>query len=376
LQASTSGLRMRALSDDETSATTLSTSNSDGITFSVPTTVPVPTTTGEALRWGSDAEVAALTATGQINTFANAFDPRIVITDTGETDKSFRLYSTNGVMRIQRIDDDYANAVNAMIIDLADGAVDMTQAPAVTVPAPTTTGEALRWGSDAEVAALTATSNIEAASAAPKLTLNETDQAADAAAWKMQASAGTFKISSASDAGAQQTSFINISRSAGSLDMTGATSVSVPAVADGATEAAAQVTARDSGTGQLAIAGIELGDTGWRDVTSLLTNGFVMASGSFLIRRVGNTVMYGTDVLGSYLDGSSKTANGCITLPSGFSAAGAASYTAWRTANTSFTAAWHSGAAISVNNTSTTLSPSGQFFTDASWPSTLPGTAA
>lgn len=77
---------------------------------------------------------------------------------------------------------------------------------------------------------LTASGNIEAASSAPKLTLNETDQAADAGAWKVQASAGTLKISSATDAGSQQTAFIAIDRSAGSLDMTGASSVSVPAL--------------------------------------------------------------------------------------------------------------------------------------------------
>lgn len=51
----------------------------------------------------------------------------------------------------------------------------------------------------------------------------------------------------------------------------------------------AQITASDPATGQFAVGGYEVGDTGWRDVTSsaVFVNG---ASPTILLRRTGNVV--------------------------------------------------------------------------------------
>lgn len=76
---------------------------------------------------------------------------------------------------------------------------------------------------------------------------------------------------------------------------------------------AAQVTALDPTTGRLAIGGIEMGDTGWRDVTGDLLNGWATAV-SVKMRRVGSTVY-----LNLYLmDAASASSNNALSLPIGF----------------------------------------------------------
>ena len=79
---------------------------------------------------------------------------------------------------------------------------------------------------------------------------------------------------------------------------------------------AAQVTAIDPTTGRLAIGGIEMGDTGWRDIKSTLTNGWV--AGAFAIRRVGCTIW----VRMQSVSAAAATSNSIILLPVGFRTSG------------------------------------------------------
>lgn len=71
---------------------------------------------------------------------------------------------------------------------------------------------------------------------------------------------------------------------------TGAVSINTPLTVPAPTAAlqAAQVTAIDATTGRLAIGGIEMGDTGWRDAISLLGNGWTATQ--IRMRRVGASI--------------------------------------------------------------------------------------
>jgi len=336
----------------------------------------------------------------------------------------------------------------------------------------------------------TMTGNLELEGAAPKFTLNETDQAADAGAWKLQASAGTLKISSASDAGSQQIAFININRASGELDMTeasslsvpdatadgealaygqagaelaglrstagvvvnssvttaavsvdgtsspnrgarfrwardgvtrllfrqadsdenvflldhspssggtktplrvnsdgtlnltGASSVSVPAAADGDTNTAAQTTGFDSTTGQVQVNGVEVGDTGPRADSTALLNGWTGAD--TILQRVGNMV---TVALVS-LNGTSNTGTAVYTLPDGFrpantnfarialvdSAAGL--YRSYETANALNITTVSTSVGGNPTTDITAMRATWTFPTADAWPATLPGTPA
>ena len=117
------------------------------------------------------------------------------------------------------------------------------------------------------------------------------------------------------------------------------------------------------------------GDTGWRDVKSLLLNGWKNNGGSVLLRRVGNTVTLKSSYLG--LDGRAATKGIFITLPAGFSYFNNANYgtVGYFTDN-------KKPAAVSKDFNSLVLDlPSTQPMGGLSWitnddyPSTLPGVA-
>lgn len=57
-----------------------------------------------------------------------------------------------------------------------------------------------------------------------------------------------------------------------------------------------------------------IGDTGLRNITGLLINGWApVASGRWTIQRSGRVVS-----LGGYLDGTAATSDDCMTMPTGF----------------------------------------------------------
>jgi hypothetical protein len=105
---------------------------------------------------------------------------------------------------------------------------------------------------------------------------------------------GVLLVRSRANDDSNNFTIINVDLASGVLSLDGNTSVQVPAIS-GANQAA-QVTAYDAALGQLAIGGIEMGDTGWRDVSGELLNGW--AASSVLLRRVGSTctmVLQGLD---------------------------------------------------------------------------------
>ena len=138
----------------------------------------------------------------------------------------------------------------------------------LTVPDASADGEAIAYDQASwQLAGGTLTGELGLDAAAPIITFNETDQAADAGAWRFAPFAGTLYIGPATDAGTLQAQSFRLERNGDvTLAASGGGAVTVPAI-DG-TSQAAQVTAFDSPTGQLAIGGHEVGDTGVRDVSS------------------------------------------------------------------------------------------------------------
>lgn len=136
----------------------------------------------------------------------------------------------------------------------------------------------------------------------------------------------------------------------------------------------AQITAYDDTTGQLQIAGQEVGDTGLRDVSADLTNGF---AGTLLLRREGNTVRLVT------LDLTGPSTGIAYTLTPGFIPSTAA--TAFILANTTSTSGQSpvTVAKLFITSNGSVRTPATSaiqgeisFLTSDPWPTALPGAAA
>jgi len=157
--------------------------------------------------------------------------------------------------------------------------------------------------------------------------------------------------------------------------------VTVPAAT--AANHAAVVTAIDATTGRLAIGGREVGDTGWRDISSLLSTGWTLGTnGVFRIRRVGNVVSIHFRNL-AYSSGGTTAIINATNGPqiAGFapSATNQFLYTLQPLANGTLNLRQgHVTTFPEIVVAVTESGPTGQFTftTTASWPSALPGTAA
>ena len=124
--------------------------------------LPVPSATGHALRWDSDATVAALTATdgilssGSTGTSVPAAEGLEVI-NTNATSGEQRVklsVTSSGGPRLDIMSDDGSSQLRNAFIARPDGEFRLTGNTSVSVPVPTTTGHALRWSSAANVASL------------------------------------------------------------------------------------------------------------------------------------------------------------------------------------------------------------------------------
>jgi hypothetical protein len=279
---------------------------------------------------------------------------------------------------------------------VSDGAI-VVSATSVTVPTPTSAGHALAWGDDATVAALDATTgdftgNVTLETAFAALQLDATTQGyirfqggdgITRAELTYNAGTGLFQLSRRDAAGTfQNAAFVyNVGTDAFAFQ---SASVTVPTPT--ASGQAVKVVAWDDTTGRYAVQGpngvLEQGDTGWRDVSADLTNGF---AGTLLIRRVGNMVSVRVS-----FDASAKTNDSFYTLPTGFGfdAGGATvansgndGYWALNnsTANTDvsewFSPGGAAGASLKTSSVLVVNYGEATYATDDAWLSSLPGTA-
>jgi len=354
------------MSDDGTAAgRNIFIGRSDGelrLTANTSVSVPAPTAATHALAWGSDAEVDDLTATGDVTVSSD--NPILEMYDTNGTaeQRRWRLQVVADDMRVRLMSDDGLSIVatpmrfeDGSIVFAEDGqSVDMTGATSVAVPALSADGLEIAPATNAIV----------------KLENTSRTDADTRTAW-LDNAGQSFYIRSIDSVGALNRNFAAFNHSTGVTNLTGSSSVTVPAVADGATEAAAQVTARDSGTGQLAIAGIELGDTGWRDVTASLINGWTATY--VLIRRFGSTV----EITAESLNSTASTNVKFLDAIAGFGGGGTPA--TWATSAGTNTGKIYKAWDHSFNGADPgawTDNLNLMFTTNDAWPSSLPGTAA
>jgi hypothetical protein len=158
------------------------------------------------------------------------------------------------------------------------------------------------------------------------------------------------------------------------VDPTFTGDVEVPA-ATAATHAA-QVSAITSGTGQLQIGGIEMGDTGWRDISGTLAVNF---SGNVYQRRVGNTVEIvcnalisnasvsaGDNIISAITAGFASGVDTFIFRPVLHTGASPAIMERSYITNTIWRTSWNGAKVLYGHFTYSTVS---------AWPTLLPGTA-
>ena len=242
-----------------------------------------PLIAGGSLSVIGSTNVGELTATGDVTITNTA--PSLDIIDSNGTSglRSFRIKARTNVLKITAMDDALVDTSEPFLL-YGSGAIDMTGASSVTVPA------------------LTATGDIDINKTNPLLLLENPGGGTDEKIFRIRNATGSLTVQSRTDANGTKQNLMTFDSGTGGVTVN--QSLTVPAVADGATSAAAQVTARDSGTGQLAIAGIEMGDTGWRDVSSFLLNGW---TGTLEWRRIGNDIIFRTAYGSAGLDGSAAT---------------------------------------------------------------------
>ena len=348
-------------------------------------TVPVPTAAGQALRWGSNATVNILTST--FRTVVENANPeiRLVETDQPADNQMVRLTLGGGYIQLRTASDSGATQQEPFRFNRATGETSLAETGVVSVkvPAPTGANQALRWGSDAEVAALTATGNIattgvDVTSNYPQLLLYEADGTVNSRKLSLGITNSTAYLRVFNDAGSVVREFIRFGMESAIMDMSVSTSVVVPAPT-GARQAA-QTTAIDATTGRMAINGYEMGDTGWRDVSSLLVNGWV---GSAQLRRVGGVC----ELKFNNLDPAAATNQNVLTIPSGFRQSGATPAVTALACGTSATsiigstvqlcnyAGTATSHAVRVDNSAPNPCRGNLVWTASStWPTSLPGT--
>ena len=237
------------------------------------TSVSVPdlTATGEVT-------IDAPTGTSQLtlkNAAAGDNLSQIMFQTSGGSDQHAIVHTDGAELRLERAGVEYFKVGQA-------GDIDMSDAPSVTVPDATADGEALAYGQAGAELRQGLTLDYPASR-----WVKFTDEGVER--WRLNVSSSHLLSFDRRDAsGVYVGTSLSITED-GDLNMAGATSVSVPAAADGDTNTAAQTTGFDSTTGQVQVNGAEVGDTGERDVTSTLTAPAGATTFQALLRRTGNT---------------------------------------------------------------------------------------
>lgn len=206
----------------------------------------------------------------------------------------------------------------------------------------------------------------------PRLDLRDTNGTTDERNYRLTVNTDDVRLIGLSDALTVLYNFLVASSGDGSLDLSGASSVTVPAIS-GANQAA-QVTAYNAAIGQLQIGGREIGDTGWRNVTGSLATGWT--ADTYNVRRIGSTVFVHIKNL-AYSSGGSNTS---YTLPSGFRPVVITDFLMSSNSGEQTTPTLRQGAVYlsGTVNFTTTGNRYGivSFPTDDTWPTSLPGSAA
>ena len=344
------------------------------------------TITGD-LKVTGDTMTGLLTATGNIATTGvdvTSNYPQLLLYEADGTVNSRKLSLgiTNSTAYL-RVFNDAGSVVREFIrFGMESATMDMSVSTSVVVPAPTSARQALRWGSDAEVAALTANGNVTVTKDTPEVAV-DTPTAATSSVVSFKVAgvrrfafvrnhigeeADKLTLNKYSAGGAFESQPWKVTRD-GAVEMDRAASVLVPAPT--AANQAAQTTAIDATTGRMAINGIEMGDTGWRSVTQ--ENGWAFTE--FKIRRIGNQVF--CEGVWPINADDNKTSATVFTLPWGWQPGQLIDHPVRQPGAPPDIFLRSNVGNIQAYNTatSTTIYFSVSWLTEHAWPSSLPGTA-
>jgi hypothetical protein len=368
-------------------------------TFTGDVKIPDANADGEALAF--DQEGAQLQGSLQIKT-NNAGNPEIFMWENDQSvdARRWKLIGFNGELYMQSVTDAGVLQFSPLRLTRAGG-VRLDQATSVLVPVPSgVAGQALRWGSNATVAALDATGEVKISAGYPSVLMISSVAPANQKRFLVLNDNGEYILRSQTDAGTTVNSFFRATH-AGAISMAAAPSVAVPAAT--ASGQAAQISAIDAATGRLAIGGREMGSTPWRKVLSW-TDGVqdaanqigvidtaeysVNGTGYMLLMREGSTVRVSMpngnadslrklnvgqhDLMSS---GSVPLSYVCGTEQRYFNTASSYSGTETELSmdSASTTAMWRFKTTLAtayLNNLSA------NYYSPAGWPTSLPGTAA
>jgi hypothetical protein len=282
-----------------------------------------------------------------------------------------------------------------------DGTVDLVSAESVRINDPVLSQEpvskqylelvgVLKSGStmtgDLMIAKASAALSVDATGTNDNTVINFRDNGVTRFIVFRQGSDGTFRIARLDAAGAFIGSPVVVTDT-GQVNFAGdAGGVVVPAIT-GASQAA-QVTAYDATTGRLAIGGVEMGDTGMRNISTLLDPAYVAASSMLRIVRTGKMVMVQGELTTDATPPAGQPAM-IANLPAGFRPplnTVTGNYVQFAIWEATGTAIIHPGR---IRHTTATLEfvgvapankPANRFsvtyYTGDAWPATLPGVAA
>ena len=282
-EAALAGQRIISMRIDDTGA----------VSFALAPSVTVPdlTATGEVT-------IDAPTGTSQLtlqNAAAGDKLSQIMFQTSGGADQHAIVHTDGAELRLERAGVEYFKVGQT-------GDIDMSDAPSVTVPDAAADGQALAFGqTGAELDGLTSTAGVVVNSSVitAAVSVDGTSSPNRGARFRWARDGATRLLFRQADSN-EDVFLLDHSPSGGgtktplrinddsTLNLTGAGSVSVPAAADGDTDTAARTTDFDSATGQVQVNGVEVGDTGWRDVSGELVNGWVAAT--CRVRRSGEVV--------------------------------------------------------------------------------------
>lgn len=336
--------------------------------------------------------------------------PTLVLNATGANDHAILNFADGGIVRWQLFRDGNTGHLHLRRYDATptsqgqpltvqqDGVVTFAGAPSVIVPTPTAADHAARKdyvdtadGLRVLKAGDAMTGDLSIGKSSPTLNLNATGTNDTAylrlldggvIRWTLYRDGGNGHLAiSQHDAVGSPTAYpLVINSVTGAVDLTGAASVTVPAISG--VNQAARVTAYDAATGRLAIGGHEVGNTGRRNITALLVNGWTASA--VIIQRIGNRV----SIELNNLSGAAATGQTILTIPFGF-----IPHDRWTQLMYPRSAAWNSAVrSLFIRSDTQALTSDGNGQADCvyagsvayadsyvcaqAWPTTLPGTAA
>lgn len=306
---------------------------------------------------------AVFTGKIDINTTYPAVD--LVSPGAPADEKTWRLVSApDGKLYLQAYNDALSAAITPVTFDrtgATEATITVSNETNLVVPDANADGEALAY--DQHGARV---KSLRVEDVWPILTFYETDGIVNGRRVDLVQNNGWFSMRRGDDNGAAPWGGIAINMVTGAIEIAAPT-LKIPAAT--AVNHAAQVTAINTDTGRYAIGGREIGETGWRDISGLLINGW---TGSLLVNRTGNVVSFRA----MPINGSAKSNDRLINDILGFRMHQAIGHLPIGQGVTAGIPMIEVSGGFQIASASASIYFTTSFTTQDAWPTTLPGVAA